>query len=300
MIRRIRPDVIHAHSSKAGALVRILGKTSPQRPRFYTPNAYYGMGRSGLLARVFNVLERLLTARGININISADEVDFAVRNLGLRPGSVMIIPNPVRVSHFLPATSQQKLRARRALGFPEQGLIIGTVGRLSYQKDPLTASKSLVPLLKKYPELYFAHLGHGELLEEVEAYLEKEGLSSRVLRPDYLEDPLPFYHALDAFLLTSRYEAGIPFVLLEALSCGLPVVSTIPPGMSELNRMGLSHCLTTGVGDVEGLTRCLQELILSHPEAVTTNHREIIEKTFSPESCYGAVLEEYRNALNAT
>ena len=81
-ITTVRPDVIHAHSSKAGALVRVLTKSTSKRPVFYTPNAYYGMGRTGLLACFFDLLERWLAPRAITINISEDEARFAREVLG--------------------------------------------------------------------------------------------------------------------------------------------------------------------------------------------------------------------------
>ena len=294
-IVRTRPDVIHAHSSKAGGLVRILTRTSPRRPVFYTPNAYYGMGRSGLLACFFNLLERRLAHRGITINISEDEARFAREVLGAKRFPP-IIPNPVRVEHFLPASVEQKKAARRALGFPEKGIIIGTSGRLVFQKDPMSAIKALEPLLQRQPDLFFAYLGEGKLKQDLDEDARQEGVSGKVLCLNYLEEALPFYQALDGFLLTSRYEAGIPFVLLEAAACGLPMVSTLPPGISMLPRLGLSHCWTVRVGDVPALRDEIEAMIAeirSHPEGVTTNHRSLIEKQFSHEACYAPVLAEY-------
>lgn len=299
-IAKIQPDVIHAHSSKAGALVRILTKSSWSRPVFYTPNAYYGMGRSGLLAGFFNLLERWLAPRGITINISQDETTFARKILGAK-GSSPIIPNPVSVERFLPATAEQKKSARRTLGLPEEAILIGTSGRLVFQKDPMTAIKSLEHLLQEIPGLYFVDLGEGVLRKELDENARLEGVEARILRLSYLEETLPFYQALDGFLLTSRYEAGIPFVLLEAASCGLPLVTTLPMGMSILPSLGFSHCWTAKVGDVNGLARGIEALIAligSHPEGVTTNHRSCIEKKFSHEACYAPVLSEYRKALS--
>jgi glycosyltransferase involved in cell wall biosynthesis len=298
-IARTKPDVIHAHSSKAGALVRILTAFSAKRPVFYTPNAYYGMGRSGFLAAFFNLLERWLAPYGITINISPDEAMFARNVLGAL-GTPRIIPNPVLVEHFTPATPEQKRAARRSLGFPEEGIILGTSGRLVFQKDPMSALKALEPLLQDQDDLFFAVLGEGKLRLALDEEARLAGVSSKIIHLNYLEEALPFYHAIDGFLLTSRYEAGIPFVLLEAASCGLPLVTTLSPGLSDLPRLGLSDCWTAGVGDVPALRDEIEVMIAeirSHPEGVRTNHRSLIEKQFSHEACYTPVLEEYRKAL---
>jgi len=298
-IDRMKPDVIHAHSSKAGALVRIVNLFKYPIPVFYTPNAYYGMGRSGLLTSIFNLLERWLAPHGITIHISPDEAMFAREVLGSK-GISPIIPNPVLVEHFTPANPEQKRAARRVLGFPEDVVILGTSGRLVFQKDPMSALKALLPLLQDQADLFFSVLGEGALKQELDKEAGKAGVASKILRLNYLEDPLPFYHALDGFLLTSRYEAGIPFVLLEAASCGLPLVTTLPPGLSELPPLGFSDCWTAGVGDVFALQHEIEVMIdeiRSHPEGVRTNHRSLIEKRFSHEACYAPVLEEYRKAL---
>ncbi len=298
-IAKIKPDVIHAHSSKAGALVRILTMTFSKRPVFYTPNAYYGMGRSGLVAGFFNLLERMLAPLGITINISEDEAGFAREVLGVRVPAP-IIPNPVREEHFLPASLDQKKAARQVLGLPEEGIIIGSSGRLVFQKDPMIALKALEPLFRTNPDLYFTDLGEGKLRRELDQEAHLAGVSSKILRLSYLEEALPFYHALDGFLLTSRYEAGIPFVLLEAASCGLPMVTTLSPGMGALESLGFSHCWIADLDNLEALTKGLSAmiaLIRNHPAGVLTNHRSIVEKRFSHEACYAPVLAQYRKAL---
>ena len=297
LIHRIRPDIIHAHSSKAGALVRILTQGSTRRPVFYTPNAYYGMGNTNWMTPIYSGVERLLGKRAITINVSEDEARFAREVLGVPESLIRIIPNPVSTQHFLPATAEIRRKARARLGFPEKAFIIGTMGRLSFQKDPVTATKAMVPLMMKYPSLYFAHLGQGELLPEIQECIHSSGIAARILRPHYQEDSLPFYQSLDGFLLTSRYEAGVPFVLLEAFSCGLPVVTTIPPGMSRVTRLGLSHCWTAEVGDVAAISAGLEALVMAHLDPFATNHRHCIEQDFSPEVCFGKVVEEYKKSL---
>ena len=70
-VKRRRPNVVHAHSSKAGALVRTLRLVGIRMPLFYTPHAYYGMGRPRTLPTLmFDVIEALLSRVGQTINVS--------------------------------------------------------------------------------------------------------------------------------------------------------------------------------------------------------------------------------------
>ncbi len=296
-IKEINPNIIHAHSSKAGALVRFLKNNNNKRPIFYTPNAYYGMARKNGLAEIYGAVERMLGKRAITINVSEDEAQFARNKLSIPRSLIRIIPNPVPTDQFFPATPEMQSMARQQLGFPKSAFIVGTTGRLSFQKDPMTAYQSIERLVGRYPSLYFAHLGHGELLPEINEFLHKTGIMSRVLRPQYMENPVAFYQALDGFLLTSRYEAGIPFVLLEALACGLPIVTTLPPGMSKITSMELSDCWTANVGDVHAVTTGIEAMIQRHASCMTTNHRQSIIQDYSPHICYGRVVQEYQKSL---
>src|SRR5690606_37420984 len=78
---RFSPHVIHAHSSKAGGLARLLGMLCGQQNILYTPNAYYGMGNGGLKSWLFSCVERCLGTRGMTINVSGDEQRFGVDRL---------------------------------------------------------------------------------------------------------------------------------------------------------------------------------------------------------------------------
>ncbi|NBQ56183.1 MAG: hypothetical protein EBU36_06015, partial [Verrucomicrobia bacterium] len=137
IIQEFQPDIIHAHSSKAGALTRLPGLLHLiKTPLFYTPNAYYGMARQGGIAEfVFTSVERLLANVGHTINISKDEATFARNILGLRPDHQFIIHNPVQIDFFKPASQEQKLQARKKLGIPEDSILLGTAGRLCFEKD---------------------------------------------------------------------------------------------------------------------------------------------------------------------
>src|SRR5690606_38409351 len=95
-------------------------------------------------------------------------------------------------------------------------------------------------------------LGDGELSEHLKGLAAELQIEAQVRFCGYAEDPLAFYHAFDALVMTSRYEAGWPIVILEALACDLPVVSSRAPGTHDIDQAGLSHCWTADAGDVAG------------------------------------------------
>ena len=296
--RQFRPDLIHAHSSKAGALVRLplLFHPSPT-PVFYTPNAYYGMAQHGGVAEwFFTKVEQCLAQVGTTINISRDEAEFARHRLHVRRANQLVIHNPVRVDYFLPARDGEKTAARRELGLPENAVILGTAGRLCYAKDPETLYHSLQPLMAHDPRLRLLHMISGVSDPALSQLARSLGILDRIHLLPYREDIRSAYHSLDGFVMTSRYEAGWPIVILEALSCNLPIVSGTGPGTTDIGRAGLSHCWTAGVGDRPGFTAAMEQLLGDLPAGRRCNHREIARQRFSPEHCYGAVLAAYRHA----
>jgi glycosyltransferase involved in cell wall biosynthesis len=297
LIKELRPDVLHAHSSKAGGLLRLPFVAPRSAPLFYTPHAYYGMaGRRGAGPWLFDGIERLLSRRGTTINISTDEATFASERLGLLPPRQRVIHNPVQVSKFTPASPEHKMAARRALGISPEAIVLGTAGRMCFQKDPETLYRAIAPLLRQRPELRLLHLGQGELLGLLQGLCKELGITGQVVFCGYQEDPRCFYHALDGLVMSSLYEAGWPIVILEAMACDLPFVSSLAPGTSGIDRAGLSHCWTAPARSVAGfeaaLRALLDDLMLQRP----SNHRATALTRFSPEVCYGAVLNEYQKA----
>jgi glycosyltransferase involved in cell wall biosynthesis len=269
-------------------------------PLFYSPHAYYGLARRGsrLKSALYNGIERLFAGIGTTINISRDEAAFARATLGLDPARGRTIHNPVDTTVFAPASAEQRRKRRAELGLPETGVVLGFLGRSSFQKDPQTLYRSLAPVLAAHPGVVLFHVGQGELDAELAGLAGELGIASRIVRRPYLEEPAGFYQAVDALAFTSRYEAGWPLIVLEALACDLPLVASIAPGTSDIADGGLSHCWSAPAGDVAGFTRGVEAWLADRTAARACNHRETAGARFGIENCFGAVVAEYRKSLS--
>jgi glycosyltransferase involved in cell wall biosynthesis len=290
-------DAIHAHSSKAGALVRLASPFLKTRRIFYTPHAYYGMGSQPSIATAFyNTIESALSRIGETINVSHDEARFAQNNLHVSPIATHVIPNPVDADRFTPATPTQRAKARAELGIPADARVIAYAGRFSFQKDPWVAFDAFAHCARADARVHLVYLCKKTLRAEAESFVQREGLADRVTFVDYLEDVRPFYHSANIFLLTSRYEAGWPFALLEAMACNLPIVTSVCPGMSDIEQGGLNQCWAFSAGSRNGCRAALK-IALDQPLARPANHREIALRRFSPTACFGEVHRLYRPML---
>ena len=297
LVTEARPDVIHAHSSKAGALARALVWLGVRQPVFYTPHAYYGLsGKGGMKSRVFNAIETVLGRIGTTINLSEGERAFARDSLKISQARLRLIANPVDCLRFRPADAAKRKEIRAALGVPANAILLGSVGRLAFQKDPITLYHAFAKACQKRPELWLYHLGEGELSAECAALADQLGIRSRIVRQTYLSEPLSFYQALDGMILTSRYE-GLSFAVLEALACDLPVILSQVPGNNDFTEMGLSHCWTAGKEDADGFAEVIGQWAHDCGLGRVSNHRQIAETRFSQEACFGAIAWEYEQKV---
>jgi glycosyltransferase involved in cell wall biosynthesis len=300
LIRATHPDLIHAHSSKAGGLVRGLALCGLKARIFYTAHAYYGMhAPSGVKARFFHAIERLLGRRGTTISVSSDEAEFARDQLGIAERNQRIVSNGVDCERFRPAALEEKRALRAQFGLPPEALVLGTVGRFSAQKDPITIYAALAQVMAKAPELHFVHLGKGELEPEVDELLGQSGISERCHRIQYLADTAPFYRLLDGFALGSLYE-GMSYAVIEAVASGLPMILSDAPGNRDFAAMGLDRVYWFPPKDPAAMATAVQrwreELIRMGPSGV---HREVAVERFSLDAAFGGLIAVYREILAA-
>ena len=112
---------------------------------------------------------------------------------------------------------------------------MGSVGRLSRQKDPITMIEAFGIISKQFPKSHLALVGDGELKDEILEKIHKLKLNGRVHLTGNKNNPWQIYHSLDLFIMSSVYE-GLGRSITEALSCGVPVVCTNVEGVPEIVR----------------------------------------------------------------
>ena len=211
-------DVVHSHSSKAGALAR-LGRLGTSAKHVYSPHGFVTMAPDA--SRNYGRIERLLArfADAI-VPVSAKEKAHGV-GLGIPPEKLIVITNGVDLPADLPVPRPVSPR-----------LMLGFVGRLSEQKNPLLAVEAARCALAQGVDLSLQMIGDGELRRETEALVAAHCLGDRIevlgARP-----ALNYFPRFDALLCTSRFE-GMPLSFIEALGFGVPIISSRIGGSDEL------------------------------------------------------------------
>jgi hypothetical protein len=249
MIRRNRPDLIHAHSSKAGALARLLAGLPGVPPILYSPHAYYGMGGGGGWKNViFQGIERALASRCLTVNCSEDEADFAHETLKIPKARLRIVHHGLEEEAFVWPSPEQRKAAREFLGIPLDLPLLLTIGRDAGQKR----YDALYNVIARQPEdsnWGLVHAGWGSV------GLRKrlpQAWQARVWAMDHVpkESVYRLYHAVDGMVMTSRYE-GLSLAVLDGLVQGLPMILTYVPGFKVFRTLGFDRIQWVEGADAE-------------------------------------------------
>jgi glycosyltransferase involved in cell wall biosynthesis len=245
LCRRLRPDIVHAHSSKVGVLGRLAASLARVPARVYTVHGWSFAAYDGLPGRVYLWLERLMRPLTTTVVCVAE----ATRGQGVAAGAcdpsrTVVIHNAVEVGSF---------GARAEHTGPPR---IVSVGRLAYPKDFATLLESLTLLDADYSA---ALVGDGPDLAEVAAAVEARGLSDRVELLGARNNVADLLARSDVFVLSSLSE-GFPISILEAMAAGLPVVATDVGGAAEAVTDGETGMLVPAA-DPEALAGALEQLV---------------------------------------
>jgi glycosyltransferase involved in cell wall biosynthesis len=191
-------------------------------------------------------------------------------SLGIAAEKVAHIPLGVNTQLLSPATPQQRSAARLQLGIPNDAICVGSFQKDSpgwdgtsleakWIKGPDVLVELLIRLSERYP-IYALLTGSSR------GYVKERLRQARIpFRHDVLTRPsdlVPYYHALDLYSITSRDEGG-PMAFLEAISCGVPVVSTRMGIPQDAIRQG-ENGFVAEVDDVDNLTE-LARRVLDNP-----------------------------------
>lgn len=132
---------------------------------------------------------------------------------------IRIMKNGIEVERFrYSPETRRRIRAELCLG---DAFVFGTVGRLSYAKNPEFLIDLIFEVQKKHPKVKLMIVGDGELRKALEDQIRKSGLEDNVLLLGWKPDVENYLQAMDCFLLPSRFE-GLGIAAIEAAASGLP------------------------------------------------------------------------------
>jgi len=252
-VQRFNPDIVSAHSTKAGYAARLVCAIL-RKPVIFTAHGWaFAEGRRWWEKRFLALAECLAAKTTARIVcVSQHDVNLALRFKVASAEKLVLIRNGVDPVSLLSADGTG-VQQEFGLG---KVPVLTMVGRLAPQKDPLALLKAC-QLLKG--EFRLLVVGDGELRRQAEEFVSQENLGHKVTFTGERRDVPEILAASDVFVLASRWE-GLPLVIIEAEMAGLPVVASCVGGMEELVQDGITGFLVPP-RNPEAMAEALQKLL---------------------------------------
>ena len=264
LIRAERPQILHTHTAKAGAVGRVAALLAGDARPPIVVHTFHGHVLRGYFnpfaTLAFRTLERGLAAVTTRLIAVSPEVRDDLVRLGVaRPEKFVVIRLGIELDERVGAAGEAARReTRRRLGVPTDSFLIGWVGRMTAVKrteDVLLAFKGV---LDRGVDARLCLIGDGPDRQRLERRAHELGIVRRCLFVGYQGDVAPYYEAIDALLLPSANE-GTPVSVIEALAAERPAVATRVGGVPDVVREGVDGYLVD-VGDAGTLAERLVEL----------------------------------------
>jgi len=284
MIKTLKPDIVHLHSSKAGILGR-LAAYFRKTPVIFTAHGWAFTEGASLKQKLLSIPAEAIVARlgGHIITVSRYDYELALRYRVASAKQMTVVHNGIPDVDYRVDPSMR----------PVPRIVM--VARFSPQKDHALLLKALSHLRHESWQLDF--VGDGPLLASVSRLANELGIGERVRFLGVRSDIPEILAGSDIFVLTSRYE-GFPISILEAMRAGLPVVASDVGGVSEVVLEGQTGFLIPR-GNWKTLHSRLKTL-LTNPELrvrMGKEGRKRYEQLFTLDRMVNKTLRVYEHVL---
>lgn len=235
-IKKIRPSIVHTHMAKAGFLGRLAAWLLKVPVIIHTYHGHtFSRYFSRLFERIQKRIERFLNKRSTAvITLSPALKQELTQQYKVVPESLCrVIPLGFHLEKFK-SLPKDKKGLRNQLGLPDNKILIGTIGRMVPIKNLVLLLKGVNQLQEEQKRnLHLLFVGEGLEEAQLKDYAQKNNMEGMVSFFGWQRDILPFYQALDYFVLTSLNE-GTPVTVIEAMASGVPVLASAVGGVPDL------------------------------------------------------------------
>jgi glycosyltransferase involved in cell wall biosynthesis len=287
IIARLKPDVLHAHSSKAGAVGRLARLLRPRTPVVYTPHGYAFAGwfSSSRERLAYREIERALAPLSSRVVCVCEAEARLAASLGARR-RIRVVHNGVDVPETGPADPRMAELSR-------EGPVVCVLTQLRPGKGIETLIDATPALLAHHRNLQVAIWGEGPELDSLRERAREVGVAEAVHFLGPSVDPIATLRGADVFVHPSLAEA-FPYTVLEGMAAGCAIVASDVGGVGEAIVDGESGLLVPA-GSVPPLGQALIGL-LDDPQrraAMGAAARLRVERLFTREAMIDRLIGVY-------
>lgn len=290
-------DIVHTHSSVAGVVGRLAARTTGVPVIIHH---VHGWGLRPDMSRwtrmLYLNLERLcakFTDR--MVAVAAPDIKKGLAHRIGREDRFSLIYNGIELERFRQPVDDQQVRSELGLG--RECKLVGMIGRLDEQKNPLDFIRAAAIVAESYPEAQFLFVGDGSLRPDCERLIDELKLDGKVFLLGYRNDVARILSILTVTAMSSLWE-GLPIAFLEAMSAGKPIVANDVDGASDVVINGETGFLVSPRQPLEMAERILALLNdeeLCHKMGQVAKQRS---DYFSVQRMVGQVESLYRELLS--
>lgn len=224
LIKKYDPDIVYAHSSKAGAIARV-ADIGLKNYCVYNPHGWaFNMRCSDKKRIMYTAIEKMAAPFCDKIIcISEAEKQSALEKKICRENKLQVIFNGVDLEAY--EYGEHGVVKRSSLGIPEGAFVVGMVGRISPQKAPDVFVKMAKLVKDEVPNAHFIIVGNGNQEAEIRKYVEDNDFSENLHITGWVDNPMSYVELFDVACLLSRWE-GFGLALPEYMMAGKPIVAS--------------------------------------------------------------------------
>lgn len=235
LIKSEKYDVIISNTTLAGVITRLaMPKNQKKRPyHIYICHGYLFKDDNSKKAKLYRMIEKS-TASKIDLLLTMNREDFDIAEKYSLCRDIRLINGMGLDTAFFPNISIEDIKTYQAsLGIKEDDFVFLCVGEFSERKNQSLIINAFSAFIKSKPNSVLIFAGNGELLDEAKQLAEYKEISHRVRFLGHISDTNILYRSSHAVLSASHYE-GLPFNIMEALECNVPVIASNIKGHKDL------------------------------------------------------------------
>jgi glycosyltransferase involved in cell wall biosynthesis len=248
---------------------------------------------SGIVRFVLWLRNWLIKKADVFVSVSSEITAELVAN-GISPGKIKYIPNGVDIRRFYPIDECKKREIRKTLGIPPDKTVAVFIGRLVYWKGLPLLVRVWKEILSKHPDTLLLVVGPtgcglDSCEEEVKAFVRDNSLKDSIYFTGGVNNVHEYLQASDMFVLPSANE-GFSNALVEAMACGLSVISTFKDAAADVIQNG-KNGISMSVGNFSELYEAIETLLTNKPLAISLGRAALqtVRENYSKDK----VIDEY-------
>ena len=260
LIKRIKPHIVHTHTSKAGVLGRVAAYLAGVPVIIHTPHghvfhSYYGY----IVTKMIVFVERILSLMTDKITALTERERDEHLECGIASTNKYIIIHSGVTLQQIMNTNIDIEKGKKKLGIPQNSNVIGAVGRLVPVKGHKYLVSAAKKITKEFDNAVFVFVGDGYLESKLERQAESLGIRDNIIFAGWRSDVIDVLDLFDILVLPSLNE-GMGKVLIEGMALGKPIVASSVGGIIDLVKNGDNGILVPP-RDSDGLSDAILNLI---------------------------------------